>query len=75
MARIDIPKPISTYKNLGTVELAKLARNQYIEGYGAADEFSNSVNNMQALEKDQHIKTRLSNEYTELSCKDPSSPY
>tara|TARA_R110000851_G_scaffold100889_4_gene216751 strand:+ start:2152 stop:4920 length:2769 start_codon:yes stop_codon:yes gene_type:complete len=64
MARIDIPKPISTYKNLGTVELAKLARNQYIEGYGAADEFSNSVNNMQALEKDQHIKTRLSNEYT-----------
>ena len=64
MARIDIPKPISTYRDLGTVELAKLARNQYIEGYGAADEFSNSVNNMQALEKDQHIKTKLSDEYT-----------
>jgi len=64
MARIDIPKPISTYRDLGTVELAKLARNQYIEGYGAADEFSNSVNNMQSLEKDQHIKTRLSGEYT-----------
>jgi len=64
MARIDIPKPISTYKDLGTVELAKLARNQYIEGYSAADEFSNSVSNMQALEKDQHIKNRLSEEYT-----------
>lgn len=64
MARIDIPKPISTYRDLGTVELAKLARNQYIEGYGAADEFSNSVSNMQALEKDQHIKNKLSDEYT-----------
>ena len=64
MARIDIPKPISTYRDLGTVELAKLARNQYIEGYGAADEFSNSVSNMQALEKDQHIKNKLSEEYT-----------
>ena len=47
MARIDIPKPISTYKNLGTVELAKLARNQYIEGYGAADEKLDFLMNIQ----------------------------
>lgn len=64
MARINIPKPISTYRDLGTVELAKLARNQYIEGYGAASEFENSVNNMQSLEKDAHLKTKLSNQYS-----------
>ena len=64
MARINIPKPISTYRDLGTVELAKLARNQYIEGYGAASEFQNSVNNMQSLEKDAHLKTKLSNQYS-----------
>ena len=64
MARINIPKPISTYRDLGTVELAKLARNQYIEGYGAASEFQNSVSNMQSLEKDAHLKTKLSNQYS-----------
>ena len=37
MARINIPKPLTTNRDLGTVELAKLARNQYIEGYSAAD--------------------------------------
>ena len=31
MARINIPAPISTYRDLGSVELSKLARNQYIE--------------------------------------------
>lgn len=66
MARINIPKPISTYRDLGTVELAKLARNQYIEGYSAADEFSNSVHNMQSLSKDDHLKNKLSNEYTQM---------
>ena len=64
MARINIPAPISTYKDLGTVDLAKMAREQYLTGYGAADEFQKSVSNMQALEQDQHIKNRLSNEYT-----------
>ena len=66
MARINIPAPISTYKDLGTVELAKLARNQYIEGYGAANEFRNSVSNMQSLEQDDHIKNRLSDQYTNM---------
>ena len=64
MARINIPKPISSYRDLGTVELAKLARNQYIEGYSAADEFSNSVGQMQSLEKDAHLKNQLSQKYT-----------
>ena len=64
MARINIPAPISTYRDLGRVELAKLARNQYIEGYSAADEFENSVSNMQSLEKDAHLKTKLSNQYS-----------
>ena len=66
MARINIPAPISTYKDLGTVELAKLARNQYIEGYGAANEFRNSVNNMQSLEQDDHIKNRLAEQYSTM---------
>ena len=56
MARINIPAPISTYRDLGRVELAKLARNQYIEGYGAANEFENSVSNMQSLEKDDMVE-------------------
>ena len=64
MARINIPAPISTYRDLGSVELSKLARNQYIEGYSAADEFENSVSNMQSLEKDAHLKTKLSNQYS-----------
>ena len=66
MARINIPAPISTYRDLGTVELAKLARNQYIEGYGAANEFRNSVNNMQSLEQDDHIKNRLAEQYSTM---------
>lgn len=66
MARINIPKPISTYKDLGTVELAKLARDQYISGFAAADQFSNSVFNMQSLEKDDHLKTNLSKKYTTM---------
>ena len=64
MARINIPAPISTYRDLGSVELSKLARNQYIEGYSAADEFENSVSNMQSLKKDAHLKTKLSNQYS-----------
>ena len=64
MARINIPGPISTYRDLGTVELSKLARNQYIEGYSAADEFENSVRNMRSLEKDAHLKNNLSAKYS-----------
>ena len=64
MARIEIPKPISTYRDLGTVELAKLARDQYIHGYSAADDFSNKVRQMQSLEKDDYLKNQISQKYT-----------
>ena len=59
MARYNMPKPMSMYRDTGLVDITKEFRNRYVQNMAADNSLSKAVLEMAAREQDQEAKQRL----------------
>ena len=63
MARYQLPKPQSMYRDTGLVENTQLFRDRYVQNMAADDMLAQSVLEMSSMEQDQEAKTALIEKY------------
>tara|TARA_R100000951_G_scaffold12825_2_gene10252 strand:- start:4436 stop:6889 length:2454 start_codon:yes stop_codon:yes gene_type:complete len=76
MARYNMPKPMSMYRDTGLVDITKEFRNRYVQNMAADNSLSKAVLEMAAREQDQEAKQRLMEKYnTQLQQRSESGNY
>ena len=63
MARYQLPKPQSMYRDTGLVENTKLFRQRYVQNMAADDALAQAVLEMTAMEQDTDLKNSLIEKY------------
>ena len=63
MARYQLPKAQSMYRDTGLVENTQLFRDRYVQNMAADDSLAQSVLEMSSMEEDQEAKTALVDKY------------
>lgn len=76
MARYNMPKPLSMYRDTGLVEVTQEFRNRYVQNMAADNQLSKAILEMASREQDQEAKQRLMEKYnTQLKQRSESGNY
>ena len=65
MARFQLPKPQSMYRDTGIVEITKELRNRYVANLKADDALAQSILEMDSMEQDDEMKVELVERYNQ----------
>mgnify|MGYP003624183657 CR=1 FL=1 len=76
MARYNLPKPMSMYRDTGLVATSQEFRNRYVQNMAADNQLAQAVLEMGSREQDQEAKQRLIEKYnTQLQQRSESGNY
>ena len=76
MARYNMPKPLSMYRDTGLVEITQEFRNRYVQNMAADNALAQAVLEMDSMEEDQEAKRKLIDKYnTQLQQRSESGNY